>query len=154
MKDLKVGDRAPAFSLESDEGKKVALKDFKGKTVILYFYPKDMTPGCTQEACDFRDSFARLRKLGAVVLGVSRDSTDRHAKFKDTHDLPFTLLSDENGKVCEAYGVWKEKSLYGRKFMGIVRTTFIIDSNGKIAQIFPKVKVKGHVDEIISFCNS
>jgi peroxiredoxin Q/BCP len=147
---LKVGDVAPAFTLESDEGEKVSLKDFKGQKVVLYFYPKDMTPGCTQEACDFRDSFARIKKSDAIVLGVSKDSVASHQKFKAKHDLPFTLLSDPDGKVCELYGVWQEKSLYGRKFMGIVRSTFVIDEKGKISRVFPKVKVKGHVDEILA----
>jgi peroxiredoxin Q/BCP len=143
------GSKAPAFTLESDTGEKVSLKDFAGKQVVLYFYPKDMTPGCTQEACDFRDSHARLKRRGAVVLGISKDSVASHGKFKSKHELPFTLLSDPEGKVCEAYGVWKEKSLYGRKFMGIERTTFVIGADGKIARIFPKVKVKGHVDEVL-----
>jgi peroxiredoxin Q/BCP len=147
---LKEGDVAPAFTLESDEGEKVSLKDFKGQKVVLYFYPKDMTPGCTQEACDFRDSFARIKKSDAIVLGVSKDSVASHQKFKAKHDLPFTLLSDPDGKVCELYGVWQEKSLYGRKFMGIVRSTFVIDEKGKISRVFPKVKVKGHVDEILA----
>jgi peroxiredoxin Q/BCP len=146
---LKEGGKAPAFSLESDSGEKVSLKDFKGKTVVLYFYPKDMTPGCTQQACDFRDSLARLKKTGAVVLGVSRDSVERHGKFIAKYGLTFPLLADADGKVCEAYGVWKEKSLYGRKFMGIERSTFIISPEGKIEKIFSKVKVKGHVDEVL-----
>lgn len=146
---LKEGDKAPAFSLESDSGEKIGLKDLKGKTVVLYFYPKDMTPGCTQEACDFRDSFARLKKAGAVVLGVSKDSVETHRKFINKYQLSFPLLADTEGKVCEAYGVWQEKSLYGRKFMGIVRTTFVISPQGKIEKIFPKVKVKGHVSEIL-----
>jgi peroxiredoxin Q/BCP len=147
---LNEGDVAPAFTLESDKGEKVSLKDFKGQKVVLYFYPKDMTPGCTQEACDFRDSIARIKKSDAVVLGVSKDSVASHQKFKAKHDLPFTLLSDPDGKVCELYGVWQEKSLYGRKFMGIVRSTFVIDEKGKISRVFPKVKVKGHVDEILA----
>src|SRR3954468_13722734 len=116
---LKIGDRAPSFSALTELGEKVSLKDLKGKTVILYFYPKDLTPGCTQEACDFRDSFARLKKAGALVYGVSKDSVESHRKFIGKHELNFPLLSDSEGKVCEAYGVWKEKSLYGRKFMGI-----------------------------------
>jgi peroxiredoxin Q/BCP len=147
---LKEGDVAPAFTLESDEGEKVSLKDFKGQKVVLYFYPKDMTPGCTQEACDFRDSFARIKKSDAVVLGVSKDSVASHQKFKAKHDLPFTLLSDPDGNVCELYGVWQEKSLYGKKFMGIVRSTFVIDEKGKISRLFPKVKVNGHVDEVLA----
>src|SRR4029078_8229090 len=112
---LKEGAKAPGFSLESDEGEAVSRKDFKGKTVVLYFYPKDMTPGCTQEACDFRDSSARLKKKGAVVLGVSKDSVESHRKFIDKQELNFPLLADVDGKVCDSYGVWQEKSLYGRK---------------------------------------
>src|SRR4051794_33820914 len=135
-KELKEGDKAPDFSLESDEGGKVSLKDLKGKSVVLYFYPKDMTSGCTQQACDFRDSFARVKKAGAVVLGVSKDSLERHEKFRSKYKLPFPLLSDPEGEVCEKYGVWREKSLYGRKFMGIVRTTFVIGPDGKIAKIY------------------
>ncbi len=145
---LKEGDKAPAFSLESDVGK-VSLKDFKGKTVVLYFYPKDMTPGCTQQACDFRDNLAKVKKSGAVILGVSKDSPDRHTTFREKYDLNFPLLADEDGKVCQAYGVWQQKSLYGRKFMGIVRTTFVIDKAGKVRKIFPKVKVKGHADAVL-----
>jgi peroxiredoxin Q/BCP len=113
-----------------------------------------MTPGCTQEACDFRDSFARIKKSDAVVLGVSKDSVASHQKFKAKHDLPFTLLSDPEGKVCELYGVWQEKSLYGKKFMGIVRSTFVIDEKGKILRSFAKVKVNGHVDEILDVLKS
>ncbi len=146
---LKEGSKAPAFTLPSDENKKVSLKDYAGKPVILYFYPKDMTPGCTQQACDFRDSFAALKKKKVSVLGISRDSVAKHQTFKEKYELPFPLLSDESGKVCEAYGVWKEKSLYGRKFMGIERTTFLIGADGKIEKIYPKVKVKGHVEEIV-----
>jgi peroxiredoxin Q/BCP len=145
---LKEGDKAPAFNLESDSGEKIALKDLKGKAVVLYFYPKDLTPGCTQEACDFRDSLTRLKKSGAVVLGVSKDSAESHRKFVAKHKLNFPLLADTEGKVCEAYGVWQEKSLYGRKFMGIVRTTFVISAQGKIQKIFPKVKVQGHIDAV------
>jgi thioredoxin-dependent peroxiredoxin len=146
---LEVGDKAPAFSLPSDQGDEVSLSDFKGKRVILYFYPKDLTPGCTQQACDFRDSFSRLKKLGTVVLGVSKDSVASHQKFRDKHELGFPLLSDETGKVLKAYGVWQEKSLYGRKFIGIVRTTFVIGPSGKIEKVFPKVKVKGHVQALL-----
>jgi peroxiredoxin Q/BCP len=146
---LKEGSKAPAFRLLDGDGNKVALSDFKGKTVVLYFYPKDMTPGCTQEACDFRDQQAALKKAKAVVLGVSRDSRERHQKFTAKYELNFPLLADEDGKVCEAYGVWKEKSLYGRKFMGIERTTFVIGSDGKIKKIFPKVKVKGHAPAVL-----
>jgi peroxiredoxin Q/BCP len=151
---LKEGDKAPAFTLESDSGEKVSLKGLKGKTVILYFYPKDLTPGCTQQACDFRDSFARIKKKGAVVLGVSKDSAESHRKFVAKHDLGFPLLVDADGEACKAYGVWQEKSLYGRKFMGIVRTTFIISPQGKIEKVFPKVKVKGHVDQVLESLGS
>jgi peroxiredoxin Q/BCP len=145
---LKEGDKAPAFTLATDSGESVSLKNLKGKKVVLYFYPKDLTPGCTTEACDFRDSAAALKRAGAVVLGVSRDSVERHRKFKEKHKLNFPLLSDETGEVCEAYGVWQEKSLYGRKFMGIVRTTFVIGADGKISRIFQKVKVAGHVSAV------
>ncbi len=147
---LKEGSKAPAFSLPSNDGTQVALKDFKGKSVVLYFYPKDMTPGCTQEACDFKDDSSTYKKKGAVVLGVSRDSVERHQKFRDKYKLNFPLLSDEDGKVCKAYGVWQEKSLYGRKFMGIVRTTFLINPEGKVEKIYSKVKVKGHSKEVLS----
>lgn len=146
---LKEGDKAPAFHLVSSDGEKVRLSDYKGKSVVLFFYPKAMTSGCTQEACDFRDLAKPLTKLGAVVLGVSRDAPDRLAKFRDKEGLNFPLLSDESGAVCEAYGVWKEKSLYGRKFMGIERTTFVIDADGRIQKIYAKVKVKGHAAAVI-----
>lgn len=146
---LEAGKKAPAFSLQDGNGKKVSLSDFKGKKVVLYFYPKDMTSGCTQEACDFRDALPNFRKIKAAVLGVSIDSTASHKKFADKYDLPFTLLSDEKKEVVEKYGVWKEKSMYGKKYMGIERTTFIIDEAGKIQNIFPKVKIAGHVNEVM-----
>lgn len=149
MATLKVGAKAPAFTLADQDGNKVSLKDFKGKTVILYFYPKDMTPGCTQEACDFRDASAKWKKRDVVVLGVSKDSAATHGKFAAKYDLNFPLLADEAGEVCKDYGVWKEKSLYGRKFMGIERTTFVIGKDGRILQIFPQVKVKGHVEAVL-----
>lgn len=149
-KELKVGDKAPAFTLESDEGEKVSLKDLKGKTVVLYFYPKDDTPGCTQEACDFRDARPKLSRKGVVVLGVSKDTVEKHQRFKKKHGINFPLLADVDGEACEAYGVWQKKTLYGRKFMGIVRMTFVIGPDGKIAKVFPKVKVAGHVDEILA----
>lgn len=146
---LEPGKKAPAFSLPSDEGKKIALKDFKGKSwVVLYFYPKDDTPGCTTEACDFRDSLKAFEKLDAVILGVSPDSVESHVKFRKKHDLNFNLLSDTDRKICEKYGVWVEKNMYGRKFMGVQRATFLIDPDGKIAHIWPKVKVAGHIDDI------
>lgn len=149
-KELKVGDKAPAVKLKDQAGNTVSLSDFKGQPVVLYFYPKDMTPGCTQEACDFRDNFSRLKKGKTVVLGVSKDTTDLHQKFANKYELNFPLLADEDGKACEAYGVWKEKSMYGKKYMGIERTTFIIGADQKIAKIYPKVKVAGHVDEILN----
>jgi thioredoxin-dependent peroxiredoxin len=145
-----VGERAPDFALKSDDGRRYALKDFRGKKVVLYFYPKDDTPGCTKEACSFRDNLARVTSKGAVVLGVSRDDTTSHAKFRDKYDLNFPLLSDDEGKVTDAYGVWKMKNLYGREFFGIVRTTFLIDEEGKISRIWPKVKVEGHTDEVLA----
>lgn len=148
---LNAGDKAPDFLLNDSEGKQVSLKDFSGKTVILYFYPKDSTPGCTREACDFRDSFERLKVADAAVIGVSADSIESHRKFSSKYELPFTLLSDPEHKALEAYGVWKQKSMMGRKFMGIERTTFIIDPQGKIATVYNKVKVNGHVDEILDF---
>lgn len=146
---LKAGDKAPDFNLISDSGEKISLKDLKGRKVILYFYPKDMTSGCTVEACDFRDNIKKIEKKNAVVIGVSPDGTKSHVKFKDEYDLPFTLLSDESKKMLEDYGVWQEKSMYGRKYMGVVRTTIIIDEKGKIEKIFEKVKVEGHVKEVL-----
>lgn len=146
---VKAGSKAPLFTLADGAGKKVKLTDFKGKKVVLYFYPKDMTPGCTTEACAFRDDYAAYKKKGIVVLGVSADSVQAHEKFAATYSLPFSLLSDPDHKVCEAYGVWQEKTLYGRKFMGIKRMTFIIDEDGKIAHLFDKVKPGTHSQEII-----
>lgn len=146
---IKEGGKAPKFSLESDSGEKFSLKDLSGKTVVLFFYPKDMTSGCTQEACDFRDSLAKFKKKNVVVLGVSKDSVESHGKFRDKNKLNFSLLSDKEGEVCESYGVWKEKSMYGRKYMGIERSTFVIGPDGKIQKIFSKVKVPGHVDEVL-----
>ena len=146
---LKFGDKAPEFSLVADNGEKISLKDYRGKKVVLYFYPKDMTSGCTQEACDFRDNIKKIEKKKAVVIGVSPDDTKSHNKFKDKYELPFTLLSDETKTMLNDYGVWQEKSMYGRKYMGVVRTTFIIDEKGKIEKIYEKVKVPGHIDEIL-----
>lgn len=146
---LKVGNKAPSFSLPSIDGKNVSLKDFHGKKVVLYFYPKDMTSGCTQEACDFRDSFPNFKKLKSVVIGVSPDSIESHRKFIDKYDLPFILLSDEKKDVLKKYGVWKEKSMYGKKYMGVERTTIIIDEEGKVLKVFEKVKVAGHIDKLL-----
>jgi peroxiredoxin Q/BCP len=147
---LKVGSKAPDFSAMTDSGDKVKLKDLQGKTVVLYFYPKDNTSGCTKEACDFRDSITQFKKKNTVVLGVSPDSVKSHEKFKTKFELPFPLLADEDHAIAENYGVWKEKSMYGRKYMGIERTTFVIDGAGKIAAIYPKVSVTGHVAEVLA----
>lgn len=144
-----VGKKAPAFKLPASDGKVYSLKDFAGKKLVIYFYPKDLTPGCTQESCDFRDSFTRLKSLKTQIVGVSKDSLASHEKFIATHKLPFLLLSDEDKKMCNAYGVWIEKSLYGRKYMGSDRATFVIDEKGKVLAQFNKVKVKGHVDQVI-----
>ena len=147
---LKIGQTAPAFALPNQDGKIMRLSDFKGKKVVLYFYPKDDTPGCTKESCAFRDGLDEIQDSGAVVLGISGDSVDSHKKFAKKFNLNFPLLSDEKKTVLQAYGVWKEKSLYGRKFMGIERTTFIIDEQGKLDDIFQKVKVDGHLEEVLA----
>lgn len=137
-------EEAPDFTLQADDGREVSLSDYRGKNVVLYFYPKDGTPGCTREAIEFRDIAKEFEKEGAVILGVSKDSIKSHQKFKQKHDLPFTLLSDPEGKVLDLYGVWKKKSLYGRTFMGTERTTFLIDENGIVKKVYRKVKVKEH----------
>ncbi len=147
---LKVGDKAPDFNLPSSTGKNIALKDLKGKNIILYFYPKDDTPGCTKEACDFRDKVKVFEKENVVILGVSFDNLKSHEKFIQKYKLPFTLLSDENKEVAKAYGVYKLKSFMGKSYWGIERTTCWIDPQGKIAAIWPKVKVEGHIQEILS----
>lgn len=146
---LEVGKKAPDFALPDQDGNKVSLKDFAGKKVVLYFYPKDNTSGCTKEACNFRDDFPKFKKSSAVILGISPDSVNSHKKFAEKYNLPFILLSDEDKKVLEKYNVWKEKSMYGRRYMGVERTTYIIDENGKIKKIFNKVKVDGHNQEVI-----
>ena len=149
-KELNVGDPAPDFRLPSTEGRDISLKEFRGKkNVVLYFYLKDDTPGCTKEACSFRDERPKFDKAAAVILGVSFDDLASHAKFAEKYKLPFTLLSDADKTVATAYGVYKEKSMYGRTYMGIERSTFVIDKNGTIAQIYRKVKVDGHSDEIL-----
>ena len=145
-----VGQPAPDFALRSDAGRTIALRDLRGKKVVLYFYPKDDTTGCTKEACSFRDNLARVTDRGAVLLGVSRDDTESHMKFREKYELNFPLLSDEGGEVTEAYGVWKLKNLYGRESWGIERTTFLIDEAGRIARIWPKVKVEGHTDKVLA----
>jgi len=142
------GDKVPDFSLQADDGTTVTPASLAGKKVILFFYPKDDTPGCTKEACGFRDAFPQFGKIDAVVLGVSPDSIESHRKFKKKYQLPFRLLSDEGHKLADAFGVWKQKSMYGLKFMGIERTTVIVDRKGRVARIFPKVKVPGHVEEV------
>lgn len=142
------GDRSPEFSLQADDNSVVTRDSLKGKKAILFFYPKDDTSGCTKEACAFRDAFPEFGKIDATVLGVSPDDIDSHRKFKKKYALPYKLLVDENHRLADAFGVWKEKSLYGRKYMGIERTTVILDKNGRVARIFPKVKVPGHVEEV------
>ncbi|NNC18149.1 thioredoxin-dependent thiol peroxidase [Corallococcus exiguus] len=144
------GDKAPGFSLPDQSGATVSLSQFKGRHVVLYFYPKDATPGCTTEACDFRDEHSALVKAGAVVLGVSPDSVASHQKFATKQGLPFSLLADPDHALADAYGVWGEKSLYGRKFMGLIRATFLIGPDAKVVRVWPKVKVAGHVAEVLS----
>ena len=145
---VKEGNKAPDFSGKNQDGKPIKLSSFRGKKkVVLYFYPKDMTPGCTTEACDFRDQFKKFKNT--VILGISVDSPERHRKFIDKYNLPFELIADENKKICTKYGVWQEKKLYGKTFMGIVRSTFIIDKAGTVKKILPKVKVKDHVEEVV-----
>lgn len=151
---LKVGDKAPDFQLQSDLNKTVSLNDFKGKKVILYFYPKDNTPGCTREACDFRDGINLFNQENAEILGISKDNPTKHQKFKEKYSLPFTLLADENGDVCEAYGVINKKSLFGRSFLGIQRSTFLIDEEGMIRAIWRKVKVNGHSEQVLNELNN
>jgi len=148
MAAVKVGDRVPDFSTLDDSGRPVSLSDFKGKSVVLYFYPKDDTSGCTKEACDFRDAFPRFGKIDAEVVGVSPDGVESHVEFKKKYSLPFKLLADEGHKLADKFGVWKEKSMYGRKLMGVERTTVLIDPSGRVARIFPKVRVPGHVEEV------
>lgn len=143
------GSTAPEFTLKTQDAAEVSLADYRGRKVILYFYPKDDTSGCTAQACDLRDRTPELTARGAVVLGVSPDSPKSHTKFREKYDLPFTLLADEDHSVAEAYGVWKEKSMYGRKYWGNERTTFIIDEDGRIAHVLPRVKPQEHADQIL-----
>jgi len=155
MPELVTGQKAPQFSLPASTGNKVALKDFKDKSVVvLYFYPRDNTPGCTKEACSFRDLQAEFEEAGAVILGVSTDSLESHDKFAAKYELRFPLLADKDAEVATKYGVWQEKNMYGKKSVGIVRTTFVIDKDGKIAKIWPKVKVEEHADEVLEFVKS
>lgn len=151
MSPLSIGSVAPGFTLPADGKASVTLSDHKGKNVVLYFYPKDDTPGCTQEAIDFREAVKEFEKLDTVIFGVSCDSPTKHDKFKSKFCLPFTLVSDEDSSVCKTYGVWVEKSMYGKKYMGIERATYLIDKNGKISNIWRNVKVPGHVQEVLQF---
>jgi peroxiredoxin Q/BCP len=152
---IEEGKKAPAFTLPDEAGKKRALKDYAGRPVVLYFYPKDSTSGCTKEACAFRDELPKFKKSKAVVLGVSPDSEQSHARFAEKHGLNFTLLADVPGaggtpKVCDRYGVWQDKSMYGRKYKGVVRTTYLIDAGGKVARRWDKVKVDGHAEDVLA----
>ena len=149
MPPLEIGDKAPAFKAESDTGETFSLSSMKGKSFVLYFYPKDDTSGCTAQACAFTENIKAFDKLGIDVLGVSKDSLAKHAKFREKYGLKFPLLSDEDGKLCEAYGTWIEKSMYGRKYMGIDRSTFLIGADGKIKFIWRKVKVPGHIEDVL-----
>ncbi len=150
MPNLREGDPAPDISLDTDSGEHFDLSSLRGKNVILYFYPKADTPGCTKEACAFRDTSEKFTKANTVIVGVSPDASKAQARFKNKFDLPFTLLADVDHKAADAYGVWTEKSMYGKKYMGIERTTFVIDPAGKIKKIFPKVKVDGHAEEVLA----
>ena len=152
--DININDKAPEFTLPDQNGESVSLKDFRGKWVVLYFYPRADTPGCTIEACEFRDSHKQTEKSGAVVLGVSPDEPKALKKFEDKFDLPFTLLGDADKKVGNAYGVIQEKNMYGKKVMGVVRTTFIVGPDGRIKHIFNKVKPEGHAEEVLAFLKS
>ena len=148
---MNINDKAPDFTLPDQNGNAVALKSFRGKTVVLFFYPKADTPGCTIEACGFRDAYKKIEKTGAVVLGISADSSQAQKKFEDKYELPYTLLADTDKKVCEAFGVIKEKNMYGKKVMGIARTTFVIGPDGKITHIFNNVKADGHAEEVLAY---
>lgn len=148
---MNINDKAPAFTLQDENGKEISLKDLKGKTVVLYFYPRADTPGCTVEACSFRDTFKQMHKTGAVLLGISPDTPKAQKKFQEKFKLPFSLLADADKKVADAFGVLQEKNMYGKKVMGIVRTTFIIGPDGKIQHIFPRVKPEGHAEEVLAY---
>lgn len=150
MPQVQEGDKAPEIALNTDTGEPFKLSSLQGQNVVLYFYPKADTPGCTKEACEFRDTSPRLTKANTVIIGVSPDTSGAQAKFKQKFDLPFSLLADVNHEAAEAYGVWKEKSMYGKKFMGVDRTTFVIAPDGTVKKIFPKVKVEGHAEEVLA----
>lgn len=152
--DLKVGDKAPSFSLKATDGSTVKLSDFKGRKLVLYFYPRDMTPGCTKEACGFRDDYSALKRRGVEVVGVSGDSQASHQKFTDAYSLPFPLLSDPDHSMMAKYGAWGEKTMYGKKVTGVIRSTFIIDGDGKIAHIFRKVKTDTHSKDVAAVLDS
>jgi peroxiredoxin Q/BCP len=147
---IEAGQRAPAFTLPADDGQRMRLADLKGQPVVLYFYPRDDTPGCTREACAFRDQQAQLKKLGAVVLGVSADSSESHGKFRDKYRLNFPLLADVDHQVAEKYGAWREKNMYGKKSMGIQRSTFLIGPDGKVVKVWKQVKVDGHDEQVLA----
>ncbi len=151
---LDVGDSVPSFKLPSSSGKDVSLSDFKGKKIVLYFYPKDDTPGCTTEACDFRDNLKNYEDVNAVIIGVSKDALNSHDKFIKKYNLPFELLADEEGKLLDAFGVWKEKSMYGKTFLGVERSTFLIDESGKIVKAWRKVSVPNHVATVLEEAKS
>ncbi len=146
---LEIGKQAPAFQLPASNGEDIGLEQFKGKNIILYFYPRNMTPTCTQQACDMRDYNGQFEKLNTIVLGISTDPVKSHLRFKEKHQLPFLLLADEEHQVCEKYGVWQMKKLYGKEYMGIVRSTFLIDAQGNLAEQWLKVKVKGHTEQVL-----
>lgn len=148
---VEIGKQAPEFTLPNQQGEQVTLSDFKGKHVVLYFYPKDMTPGCTTQACDFRDQHENFSDLDAIIIGVSPDPIERHQKFIDKHDLPFLLLADEDHQVAEQYGVWKLKKNFGKEYYGIERSTFIFDKDGVLQKEYRKVRVKGHVEEALQY---
>jgi peroxiredoxin Q/BCP len=146
---IKEGQKAPEFSLPTTEGGRVSLRDLRGRPVVLYFYPKDDTPGCTKEACGFRDSYSKLKKAGAVLLGVSPDSLESHQGFRKKYSLPFPLLADEDKAVATRYGAWGEKVLYGKKVIGMIRSTFVIGPDGTVQKVFPRVRVDGHADKVL-----
>lgn len=148
---VEVGKEAPDFTLENQDGEQVSLSQYRGKNVVLYFYPKDMTPGCTTQACDFRDNYEAFNELNTVVLGVSPDPIERHQKFIDKHDLPFPLLADTENEVANMYGVWKLKKMFGKEFYGIERSTFIIDDEGVLQKEWRRVRVKGHIEETLNY---
>ena len=146
---LKEGDKAPSFNMPTNKGENVSLSKLKGQKIVFYFYPRDDTPGCTKEACGFRDDLSKYKRAGAVVIGVSRDSVESHEKFVKKFDLNFMLASDKEGDVCEKYDAWRMKNMYGKEYMGIGRSTFLIDTKGKINKIWSKVKVDGHINEVL-----